>query len=201
MTKLIFIFAVSLMSLPHAIGQESKDALGLVWSGPTEHESYRALAKESGGVKFRTGTKANSNEIQVRAMGNLNYIEVFSKRSHNWVQLKIPKNANVGSVDTARLVQLAFFISNCDQVKTIIELEGSTPKTEMHFNSKPIGPVKDNGRFYYESEGVCRDSTVELLGTLQNCKDSINSFNAENNPQVYKGKAVPDCSKKSASNY
>jgi hypothetical protein len=197
--KIITCLAVLLGFQPYTFGQEQTETLGLVWTGSTENPTYQALANKEMGIKVRAGGDAHVNEVQIRAATNMNFVEVRHLRSNEWITMKIPRIVSLGSVDANRLVRGVLQFSNCDQVKTILDLNNSTPKTEMYFNSKPIGPVKEDGRFYYESLGVCRGSSIELIGTLPACKDFMDAFNAANNPQTYKGNAVPDCSKKTAS--
>ncbi len=200
MNKFVVSFLMIVLNASHfATAQESKLVKGIVWSGSINNPTYEALANQTSNVKVRSGNFARENEVQLRATSISDYVEVKHKKTNDWVQMRVPAQ-NHGLIDVNLLSIKAFQVSNCDQVKTIINLTSSTPKTEMHFNSKPIGSIKDDGRFYYESGAVCRDDKIDLLGTLPNCKDFTISFKAENNPHKYEGRANPDCSKKSASN-
>jgi len=198
MNYIATILIVVLCSI-ESYAQSESASVGLVWTGSQNNSTYEALAHRSAEVKLRAGNFAKENEVQIRATASSKYIEVKHKKMNNWLQMRVPAQS-LGQIDAKLLSSKALQVSNCDQVKTIIDLTSSTPKTEMHFNSKPIGAVKEDGRFYYESGAVCRDEKVDLVGTLPSCKDFSDSFKAENNPHKYEGKAVPDCTKKSASN-
>lgn len=189
---------LSFVFLNHALAQDDGELTTIVWSGSKQNAVYEALAKRQTALKVRTGGSASANEVQVRPAFSVEYVEVKHKKANNWLQVKVPTMVG-GQIDATAFSTKLFQISNCDQVKAILSLTDSTPKTEMYFNSKPIGPVKDDGRFYYESGAVCRDEKIELVGTLPKCKNFSASFKAVNNPHKYEGNAIPDCSKKSAS--
>lgn len=196
MSKTILFALICVCSLP--VFAQDEFQYNLVWSGETNNPTYRALKKRNIALKVRNNDFAQANEVLVRSTSFDGLVEIKNRKSNSWVQMKVPSEA-MGQVDIENFSVRAFEVSNCDEVKTIIDLKESTPKTEIHFNSKPIGKVKDNGRFYYESGAVCRNDNIELLGTLKSCKDFADVFKAENNPHKYEGKAIPICGKKSAS--
>ena len=196
MSKTI-LFALICFCSPPVFAQDEFQ-YNLVWSGETNNPTYRALKKRNIALKVRNNDFSQANEVLVRSTSFDGLVEIKNRKSNSWVQMKVPAEA-MGQVDVENFSVRAFEVSNCDEVKTIIDLKESTPKAEIHFNSKPIGKVKDNGRFYYESGAVCRNDNIELLGTLKNCKDFAGAFKAENNPHKYEGKAILICGKQSAS--
>lgn len=167
----------------------------MVWSGSSNDSLYNDLLQNSAGIQLRRGEQAFANEVQVRAGETHSYVEVKNRKINNWMTVAVPRQAGIWVIDIDQLLKRLINASSCDSVKTILDLSKSTPNASVHFNSKPVGEVKPDGRFYFESEGVCRNSKIEILASLQNCKDYSTSFKATNNPHTYKGRAKLDCTK------
>jgi len=166
----------------------------LVWTGSSADAVYQSMLKNNSGigvVRKRQGGRG----VLVRSARNKNYVEVRHETGKIWLSLRVPFQANGSSIDSNLLVTQALSLSDCDLVKTIVDLTKSTPEASVHFNSKPVGNIKSDGRFYYESEGVCRNSSVDILATRSGCKDFAAAFKAENNPHTFIGCAALDCPK------
>lgn len=174
---------------------KTKKKMNLVWDGSTESRIYKSFVGMPEVVQVRLGRAASDGEILVKEQGST--LEVQNKSNAGaWGTVQVYKDVSTTTaIEASTVLSSIGEVFNCGMVQIIIDIKNSTAKTELFLDSVSIGEIKENGRFYYATKGICKNKTVELEGTLKNCKDFSDSFKASKNPEEYKKPIVLSCSK------